>query len=105
MPANPRVEKTLCPRGVPNHNRKPLDLTGQRFDRLVVVELFAVINHGTMFVCRCDCGSDLLVRSYALRLGRTKSCGCLQRDQATQRLSRYRTQSNRTQNRTTQETP
>jgi hypothetical protein len=89
MPANPRVEKTLCPRGVRNHNRKPLDLVGQKFDRLLVVELFGIVKHGTVFACRCDCGNDLLVRSYALRLGRTKSCGCLRPNQFTNRSTNH----------------
>ncbi len=32
------------------------------------------------WLCQCDCGTETNVREPALKFGRTKSCGCLQRD-------------------------
>lgn len=32
-----------------------------------------------LWLCRCDCGNEGVVLGISLRLGRTKSCGCLQR--------------------------
>ncbi len=61
---------------------RPLDLTGQKYGLLTVIERFAenTPTGGVNWVCQCDCGSELKVIS-ALRLrakiGPTRSCGCL----------------------------
>ena len=59
-----------------------IDLTGQRFGRLTVVSLPESNPFGSSaaWVCLCDCGTELLVRSALLRKGHTKSCGCLRAD-------------------------
>lgn len=68
-------DTTSC--GCQHYKHQPrIDLTGQRFGRLVVQEY---INDGR-WLCRCDCGQTCSVRSWSLRNGRTKSCGCLARD-------------------------
>jgi len=61
-------------------NRK--DLTGQRFGRLVVKEMLWVQPH-TKCRCICDCGNETIVTNTQLTYGKTKSCGCLQREMAT----------------------
>lgn len=57
------------------------DLTGQKFGRLTVVEYAGrdKSNH-SLWLCRCDCGEQKVIRGHDL--GRTKSCGCYQREQA-----------------------
>lgn len=54
-----------------------LDLTGQRFGKLLVLEPAPNIGRYTAWRCRCDCGKELTVRTNSLTSGRTKSCGCL----------------------------
>ena len=59
-----------------------IDLTGQTFGRLTVIERGEdhVSRCGAKKVrwrCKCTCGNETLVVSAALRLGNTKSCGCL----------------------------
>lgn len=54
---------------------KFIDLTGQRFGRLTVLE-YAGYQKGVMWKCRCDCGQEKIVRSDHLRYGKTVSCGC-----------------------------
>lgn len=56
-----------------------LDLTNQRFGRLIAIEPTAE-RKGTNVVwrCRCDCGNESLVPSGWLRKGLKRSCGCLQ---------------------------
>lgn len=49
------------------------DLTGQRFGRLTVVAI-ADRQREVLWRCRCDCGRETRVRSYALRSGRTTAC-------------------------------
>ena len=59
----------------------PIDLTGQRFGRLVALRQSPERRHGRLaWVCRCDCGSNAIVTGLSLRHGNTKSCGCLNRD-------------------------
>ena len=60
---------------------KFIDLSGQRFGKLVVIERAPDFGTGrerqTMWKCRCDCGNTVDVRSHSLRNGHTQSCGCL----------------------------
>lgn len=59
------------------------DLTGQRFERLVVLGEAAKDNHGRVtWLCRCDCGEKVVVQAYNLKNGNTKSCGCYKREKA-----------------------
>jgi len=57
-----------------------IDLTGQRFGRLVV-ESFAYMSkcRHSMWNCRCDCGGHNVVSTSNLKTGEVKSCGCLRR--------------------------
>lgn len=32
------------------------------------------------YLCKCDCGAEVIVSSYSLRSGNTRSCGCLKRE-------------------------
>lgn len=57
---------------------KAIDLTGQRFGRLVVLCRAEGKNGRSYWLCRCDCGKDCVVQGQLLRNGHTKSCGCLQ---------------------------
>lgn len=60
---------------------KIIDLTGQRFGRLLVVKRAESTPGGqATWLCRCDCGNETSVAGYSLRCGKTKSCGCLHRD-------------------------
>jgi len=53
-----------------------IDVTGQRFGRLVVIEFIEKRSRFPFWLCRCDCGNDAIVNVYALLNGRTVSCGC-----------------------------
>lgn len=59
-----------------------IDITGQRFGRLVVTSLHHERNkdNGAMFLCACDCGVEKIIHGSAIRSGRTKSCGCLRKE-------------------------
>lgn len=62
------------------------DLTGQRFDRLVVLREADAGTH-RRWECRCDCGTTVVVFHPALRSGNTRSCGCLRREITTSRMT------------------
>lgn len=62
-----------------------LNLTGNRFGRLVVVQFDHMHRRSTkhidsMWECRCDCGATVVRRGSLLREGKTQSCGCLKID-------------------------
>ncbi len=53
------------------------DLTGQRFGKLVVLEITPERrNRQVVWKCQCDCGNITYVVGQALRSGHTQSCGC-----------------------------
>ena len=56
------------------------NLYGQIFGRLTVIDWEG---HGK-WRCRCECGSEVLVQTDNLKSGNTKSCGCLQKDRASE---------------------
>lgn len=63
---------------------KFVDLTGQRFGRLVVVRregsYTSKNNTKVTWLCKCDCGGETIVQGTHLRSGYTKSCGCYFRE-------------------------
>lgn len=59
------------------YSRKKLDLTGQRYGRLVVLRPAENIGGRTAWLCRCDCGREKVVKTSRLRSGHTSSCGCM----------------------------
>lgn len=57
---------------------KAIDLTGQRFTRLLVDKRVANNSRGrAMWQCLCDCGKTTIVNATSLIGGNTKSCGCM----------------------------
>lgn len=59
-----------------------IDMTGETFSRLTVLGYAGRDRHGyALWLCRCECGKVFTVCSIHLRSGRTKSCGCLNREQ------------------------
>lgn len=55
---------------------------GARFGRWTVIGETVITKTGQYcHPCRCDCGTERLVRSSDLRRGLSKSCGCLSIDQ------------------------
>lgn len=59
------------------------DLTGLKFGRLTVIRRDGSdnSNHAT-WLCRCECGNEVIVSAYSLKSGNTNSCGCYQKDKA-----------------------
>lgn len=61
-----------------------VDRTGQRFGRLVVLHQGTSARYReAKWVCQCDCGGTVSVASSSLRGGKTRSCGCIQRERRT----------------------
>jgi hypothetical protein len=62
--------------------RQLIDLTGDRYGRLVVLSEAERDGYTRRWLCRCDCGNEVVVRMPLLRTGHTTSCGCLHRERA-----------------------
>lgn len=61
--------------------RKLIDLTGNRYGRLVVLKrAYCENKYGTHWLCKCDCGNEVVVNGDNLKRGRTKSCKCFQQE-------------------------
>lgn len=55
------------------------DLTNQKFGSLLVIERRGSDKKGqAMWLCRCDCGTEKIIRGHDLK-GGVKSCGCSRR--------------------------
>lgn len=52
------------------------DLTGKKFNRLSVIARLTSVNKRTMYLCECDCGNRIPVRSDSIKSGHAQSCGC-----------------------------
>lgn len=67
-----------------------IDLTDRTFERLQVIRragMYGVKGRSmATWLCRCECGAEVVVLSNNLRTGNTKSCGCIAREAASQRM-------------------
>lgn len=63
--------------------RKAIDLTGEQFERLLVIERVENKNSHTMWKCKCKCGNEIIANGTDLKRGKYKSCGCLRLEKVT----------------------
>lgn len=69
---------------------RSLDLTGQRFGRLIALRIVGRDSQrNVLWCCRCDCGQEIVTRASSLRYGKTRSCGCLRLERAVQAARRH----------------
>lgn len=74
-------------KGCGQKHRKIKDMTGLRFHKLLVLKRANdyIRKNGTRdicWLCRCDCGREVVVRGTNLRYGTSKSCGICSRSQS-----------------------
>ncbi len=76
----PRVPRVKRPKL--NPGRQPLNLTGERFGRLTALR--DASDPGARgqrpWLCRCDCGTEIVRLASRLRQGEVSSCGCLRKE-------------------------
>lgn len=60
------------------------DLTGLRFGRLHVIERDISSKGKVRWICKCDCGNMKSIISTHLLSGATTSCGCYQKEKASE---------------------
>lgn len=66
------------------------DLTGQKFNRLLVLGPTNERKQGcVVWECQCDCGQIVKVPTRSLKSNNTKSCGCLNNDRRKENIQKY----------------
>lgn len=55
------------------------NLIGKRFNSLTVISRVIDEKDHVKWLCKCDCGNEIVVRGDSLKSNHTKSCGCLQK--------------------------
>lgn len=68
---------------------KILDLTGQRFGRLVAIDRGPNKGKERAWRCACDCGGFSVVRVGSLRCGNSTSCGCMKAEAVVRRNTKH----------------
>lgn len=76
------------------HAKNFKDITGQRFGRLIVLQLqeirqLSVHARAAFWLCQCDCGHTKIILGQNLRNGKTRSCGCLQPEIVSGRYKKF----------------
>lgn len=61
---------------------RAIDISGKRFGRILVLKYVG----NSRWLCRCDCSNEKIIRRDALIQGRTKSCGCFQKEIAAKQV-------------------
>lgn len=59
---------------------KKIDITGQRFGRLVAIKQDGFYKGRAYWLFRCDCGNEKVIPSKDVRNGKVSSCGCLRKE-------------------------
>lgn len=76
--------------GEGSDGRVRIDITGQKFGRLEVIEFDGKDkNKNSMWVCKCECGNEKKVRGAHLKDGGIRSCGCLNKEVTKKRMMKH----------------
>ena len=66
---------------------RAIDLTGMKYGRLTVIERRGSDKGGNaLWLCKCDCGNEIVASSNNLKRGHTTSCGCYKNDKSKERM-------------------
>jgi hypothetical protein len=64
-----------------------INLEGNKYGRLTVLNKYKKIKRIYYWLCRCDCGQEKWFYSVHFKNGDTKSCGCLRKELASKRMT------------------
>ena len=84
-----RVKSCGCLRSELLTQRNDKKLAGKKFGKLEVVEEYGVKNRNRRWLCKCDCGNNIVTTTSRLLNGKTKSCGCLSSEVASKKAKKY----------------
>lgn len=58
---------------------RDIELIGKKYHRLIILDLFRK-NNRTIAKCICDCGNTKDIVFHSVKIGRTTSCGCYNKE-------------------------
>lgn len=65
------------------------NIKGERFGRLIAIEIIAEKYKKTKWLCECDCGNKKAIPLDSLLSGKGKSCGCLRKEVTKNRVKTH----------------
>jgi len=65
---------------VARNKARTRDLSGKRFGRWVAIKQNGSDEHGSLWLCHCDCGNEKTIGQNSLTNGASKSCGCYSKE-------------------------
>lgn len=77
--------KLASEKAIENGIRHAVDISGERFGKLVAIERLSPVEGGYLWRCKCDCGNETVKLAKDLRYGSVKSCGCLRSESTTKK--------------------
>lgn len=70
-----------------SYKSRLINITGQKFGRLTVGAFIGIDkNRASLWLCRCSCGKQVIIKGNSLITDHTKSCGCFMREVNGQRM-------------------
>lgn len=60
------------------HGVRFIDRTGQRVGKLTIISFHSKTKRGSKWLCRCECGNEIVALAGNLKPNHTTSCGCVQ---------------------------
>lgn len=74
--------------------KRIIDLTGQKFGNLEVIQQAPAKNQKTYWLCKCDCGNEVIIRAQHLIEGSAKSCGCSRKSHGESKIAKILKENN-----------
>lgn len=68
---------------------KAIDITGQKFGRLMAVRFIETRNKHQYWFFKCNCGKEVIICKINVIRGLSKSCGCLSKELARKRVTTH----------------
>src|SRR6266851_8588788 len=65
------------------------DITGERFERWTVLSYSHKFKQRTYWLCRCDCGTERVIKAQNLCAGESRSCGCIRKETLVKAATRH----------------
>lgn len=88
---NNKVVSCGCYRKEKASQLKLINREGQRFGRLVVQSLDKISGNKSYWHCKCDCGNTKSIAGHSLKSGKTRSCGCIQKEYVREKARKLNT--------------
>jgi len=67
-----------------------MDITGRQFGKLTAIKRIPASNgKGYQWLCKCECGKNVVANTGVLTTGKQKSCGCIGREVSRARLKKH----------------